>query len=59
MENAKVVLYDLQGRVVLSQAIPKPKNTQQLDVSALESGVYFVKVSEGGEVVFVERVIKE
>jgi hypothetical protein len=59
IENAKTVLYDLQGRIVLSQAFQNPGSTKQLDVSALESGVYFVKVSKGGEIVFVERVIKE
>lgn len=59
MENAKTVLYDLKGRIVLSQNVLNPTNTQQLDVSTLESGVYFVKVSEGGEVVFVEKMAKK
>src|SRR5690606_23949772 len=51
-----IALYDLQGREVLSNN-HQTGNEAQLDVSTLESGLYFLKVSEGGESVFVERVI--
>jgi len=51
-----IALYDLQGREVLSNN-HQTGNEAQLDVSTLESGLYFLKVSEGGERVFVGRVI--
>lgn len=56
VESSTITLYDLQGKKVLSKN-HQSGNEAQLNVSTLESGLYFLKVSEGGERVFVGRVI--
>lgn len=58
IDQAKIVLYDMQGRVVLSELRHAQLEVSvNLDVSALENGIYFVQVSSGGTSIFVERVI--
>lgn len=59
IENGDIALYDLQGRIVLSQAYQGLSSTKQLDISTLENGVYFLKISENGESMFVERLVKK
>ena len=50
--NANIVLTDLLGKLLLEQ-----KNTNQLDISALPSGMYFVLVGDNLKQTF--KVIKE
>ena len=37
-------LYDIQGKVLLSTVVNQNSNNVSLDVSGLNSGIYFVKV---------------
>lgn len=57
MNNAIIALFDMQGRLVLSQSYQG--NETMLNISTLPNGVYFVQVSSMGKTVFVERVVKE
>ena len=50
--NANIVLTDLSGKQLLEQ-----KNTNQLDISALPSGMYFLRVGDNLKQTF--KMIKE
>jgi hypothetical protein len=50
--NANIVLTDLLGKLLLEQ-----KNTNQLDISALPSGMYFLRVGDNLKQTF--KIIKE
>lgn len=55
-------LYDLSGKliyVLLNDRIKKGKNTIQFSTDHLVSGIYFLKVSAAGEVLFTEKLVKE
>lgn len=56
--TAKVVITDVQGKVVFSQIMDATTGKIQLSqISAMEQGVYFVTVEQNGET-FVEKVVK-
>jgi len=50
--NANIILTDLLGKLLLEQ-----KNTNQLDISALPSGIYILRVGHSNQQTF--KVIKE
>jgi hypothetical protein len=50
--NANIVLTDLSGKQLLEQ-----KNTNQLDISALPAGMYFLRVGDNLKQTF--KIIKE
>jgi hypothetical protein len=50
--NANIILTDLLGKLLLEQ-----KNTNQLDISALPAGIYFLRVGQNKQQTF--KVIKE
>jgi len=52
-----VEVFDIRGRKITSTMV-NSQNSYQLDMSALESAVYFVKISTNvGEI--IKRVMKE
>lgn len=52
--NATVIIYDLQGKEVLS----KKMISNSIDISALSKGIYLVKLSNSEQMV-VDKIIKE
>jgi hypothetical protein len=46
-QNASVVIYDATGKLVMQSTMTKGQNT--IDVSALESGVYFISFEQNGK----------
>jgi len=53
--NFKAAVFDIQGRIVIEkQAVLN----QKMDMSALSSGVYFLRIFEKGEIIGVEKIIK-
>jgi hypothetical protein len=46
-QNASVVIYDATGKLVMQSTMTKGQNT--IDVSALESGVYFMSFEQNGK----------
>jgi hypothetical protein len=46
-QNASVVIYDATGKLVMQSTVTKGQNT--IDVSALESGVYFMSFEQNGK----------
>lgn len=59
VKNVELVLYDMQGRKILSQLYEENAEKVQLDVSNLQNGIYFLKVSGQQEILLVERVGKK
>ncbi len=53
-----VQILDLLGHVLLSETLMPGQQQHQLSVAALPAGVYFVKVLDGGEPVWTEKLIK-
>lgn len=56
-QNTKIEIYNSIGALVLTEAMTNKNNT--INVSELSSGMYFMKVLEGNEVVAVKKVVKE
>ncbi len=57
--ECQLVLADLQGRVVLSQIIPKYSSRHELSIKQLTVGVYTASVQSGVRQLAVCKVIKE
>ena len=56
--NAVIEVLDVEGRVVISNQVSNVYGNYQIDMSAIESGVYFVKVTSDDSVQKV-RVVKQ
>jgi len=56
LESPQVVVNDLSGKVLLTQAIA---HQEQIDLSSLSDGVYMVSILVANEVIGVQRIIKE
>ena len=56
-QNAKIEVYNSIGALVLTEAMNNKNNT--INLSDLNSGIYFMKVLEGNKVVAVKKVVKE
>jgi hypothetical protein len=56
LDNLNITMYNLEGKKVLSQLFSKSLNT--VDVSALMSGVYIVKIQRADRVVNVRVVVR-
>ncbi len=61
-EDAEVhmVIHDVQGRVILKKAWNGLEGVTKLDVdvSSLEKGLYFVRVSDGNGLNDIQKLIK-
>lgn len=55
-KNAEILIYNLQGQLILSQPLRQEKTT--VDISTLAQGMYFVKL-ETEKGVAVKKIIKE
>ena len=56
--NAIIQLFDITGRVVIEENINN-KNETQLDLSNLVAGAYFIKVSNDGNVLCRNKLVKQ
>ena len=56
--QSKAYLYDVQGRLVLSQALNVSNRTNSIDVSKLSEGVYVIKVVNDQQTKTQKLVIK-
>ncbi len=57
--ECQLVLADLQGRVVLSQIIPKYSSRQEVNIKELAAGVYTASVQSGEKRIAVCKVLRE
>lgn len=56
--NAKIELYDLNGKRLLNKNIPKGTEEKEIDVSSLECGVYCVRLQAGDKTVSKKLIIQ-
>ncbi|WP_026991900.1 T9SS type A sorting domain-containing protein, partial [Flavobacterium subsaxonicum] len=56
LKDVKVIVFDLKGREILNQ--PIIGNTQKIDISALEQGVYIFNITSNRGTV-TKRIVKE
>ena len=57
-QDASIVLYDTLGRSVFNQDFTEPNGQQTINISELPTGVYFVKIQQGGNQASKRLVIK-
>ena len=59
--NAQIVVSDLMGRSVVSKNVEilRGVNEQNLNISNLPNGIYFVQLRSQNRILFTEKVIKE
>ena len=56
--NAVIEVLDIEGRVIISRNVANVYGNYEIDMSTIESGVYFVKVTSENTVQKV-RVVKQ
>ncbi len=54
-----VQILDLYGRVMHTERLLPSQQSHQLSISSLTAGMYFVRVTEGGNPVWTQRVVKQ
>ncbi len=57
--EGEVEILDLLGRTFHTETLLPGQQQHQLSMDAMPAGVYFVKVMDGGEPVWVEKVVKQ
>ncbi len=59
-ERSQVDIFDLTGKLVLTRnfAVNRGLSTLDMDISALESGVYFISLTSGSERVTQKLVVQ-
>jgi len=58
VEEATIELYDLNGRKLLKKSIPKGQESTEVDVSGLQSGVYFCRLISKNKSVTKKLIIQ-
>jgi hypothetical protein len=58
LDTTKAILYDIQGREILSQSLAIDKNLQTMDVTNLSSGVYVIKLQSSSYSMSKKVIIK-
>lgn len=56
LQNAIAYIYTLDGKLLITQELTKNWTINMVD---LESGIYIVEVLNNGQMIFVERVVKQ
>ncbi len=56
-DGGRLLLYDLQGRLLLRQAVARYRQRQRLEVGALLPGVYVLSLVREGRILQSERVV--
>ncbi len=57
-ENMSISIFDIQGKLVLSKKSLDLDNEASLDISNLESGMYFVKLKNGQQLATKKLIVK-
>ena len=59
--NAQIVVSDLMGRSIVSKNVEilRGVNEQNLNISNLPNGIYFVQLRSQNRILFTEKVIKQ
>lgn len=57
-ENVELIVYNIQGQVLISENKPSISNIIKVEVPQLNTGIYFVKIISGENSV-IKRIIKK
>ncbi|MEM6963960.1 MAG: PKD domain-containing protein [Bacteroidota bacterium] len=57
-ENLQLEIVNTIGQTVISRQINSPKSVEEINVTSLSKGIYFVKIT-GGAAEFVKRIVVE
>ncbi len=58
LNNAGIYIYDMLGNVVLHKTVSDPQNTQNINTTSLQAGVYIVGIDSNGARVLTRRIEK-
>jgi len=50
LEDTSINIYDIQGRLMMSKSLPLDSDTQEINASSLQTGVYIVNLSNGTKI---------
>ena len=57
--DVEIQVYDVYGKLIETTHALSPQPTTQIDLSNYATGIYLVKLVNGGKVVAVKKVVKE
>lgn len=57
-EQYKVQFYDINGRVLQTEIWPNNASEMQVDISKLSTGVYFIKITNGEQLIHTEKLVR-
>jgi Secretion system C-terminal sorting domain len=58
-KSGTVQIIDLYGRMLHQESLLRSSKVHQLSIANLPAGVYFVKVLDGAELIWIEKIVKE
>ena len=53
-----IELFNVNGQKVLSESLNNTSGKTEIDVNALSSGIYFIRISNRKEIIYVQKIIK-
>ncbi len=57
--KASILIYDLNGKLVLNEIINTNNSIEEIDVSTLMNGVYFIEINDEENIFYTEKIIKQ
>jgi hypothetical protein len=58
LNNGQINIFNLLGSKVYSQSVNSREISKDLDLSALESGVYIVRITDGSTIIATRKFTK-
>jgi hypothetical protein len=62
LHDAEIMIYDIPGKTVLRQTVNKSEifsDAFNIDISLLQSGIYFISVRDGDENIGMKKLVKK
>lgn len=57
--EASIHIYDLNGKLVLNEVINTYNSIEEIDVSTLINGVYFIEINDEENIFYTKKIIKQ
>jgi len=58
-EKGAIEIFDLSGKLIYNQEIPKNENKISIDIADVDAGIYFVQIAYAGLRSEVVKILKE
>lgn len=59
VDNAKITLYDVNGKVIWQKQNINGKNKLSIDVSVMPRGIYFISATQGDKEIYNSKIVLE